>query len=217
MSRRRRGFLLTVEGVDGSGKSTQVRRIASFLRRRGHDVTLVREPGGTRLAERIRHLLLDFRSTGLAKPAELFLYLAARSQLYAEIIAPALEKGRVVVCDRFTDSTLAYQGGGRGFSEDMLRLLNDVTTSSRHPDLTLLLDLPLALSNRRKGRIADRLESEKGRFYRRVQSRYRAVARLEPKRVITVDASLDKTAVWDQIRAALEKSPLGRNGAKSQR
>jgi dTMP kinase len=215
MSRRRRGFLLTVEGVDGSGKSTQVRRIASFLKRRGHHVTVVREPGGTRLAERIRRLLLDFRSAGLAQPAELFLYLAARGQLFAEVIEPALDSGHVVVCDRFTDSTLAYQGGGRGFPENLLRRLNDVTTSSHRPDLTLLLDLPLVLSNRRKGRIADRLESEKGRFYRRVQQRYRAVARKESRRVAVIDASRDKAAVWKQIRDILERRLPGRINAKT--
>lgn len=203
---QRRGFLLTVEGVDGSGKSTQIRRLTSHLRRSGRTVTLVREPGGTRLAERIRRLLLDFRSADLARSAELFLYLAARGQLFAEVIAPALGRGEVVVCDRFTDSTLAYQGGGRGFPEKLLGTLNDLTTTNRRPDLTLLLDLPLAVSNRRKGRVADRLESEKGQFYRRVQKSYRQIARKEPGRVVVIDASRDRAAVWQSIREATERS-----------
>lgn len=202
---RRGGLLVTVEGVDGSGKSTQIRRLAAYLRRAGHDVVLVREPGGTRLAERIRRLLLDFRSAGLARPAELFLYLAARGQLHAEVIAPALARGDTVICDRFTDSTLAYQGGGRGFPPKLLRTLNDLSTDGRRPDLTLLLDLPLKLSNRRKGRVADRLESEKGQFYRRVQQSYRRIARAEPRRVIVIDAAGDRTEVWEQIRRAVDR------------
>jgi len=202
---RRPGFLLTVEGVDGSGKSTQIRRLTSYLRRSGFAVTLVREPGGTQLAERIRRLLLDFRSANLARPAELFLYLAARGQLYAEAIAPALARGEVVVCDRFTDSTLAYQGGGRGFPETLLRALNDLTTANRRPDLTLLLDLPLAVSNRRKGRVADRLESEKGQFYRRVQKSYRQVAEKEPRRVVVIDGSKDRAQVWLAIKEAADR------------
>jgi dTMP kinase len=202
---RRRGFLLTVEGVDGSGKSTQIRRLTAYLRRSGRTVTLVREPGGTRLAERIRRLLLDFRSNNLARTAELFLYLAARGQLYDEVMAPALARGEVVVCDRFTDSTVAYQGGGRGFPEKLLGTLNDLTTTNRRPDLTLLLDLPLAVSNRRKGRVADRLESEKGQFYRRVRKSYRQIARKEPRRVVLIDASKDREAVWTQMREAVDR------------
>jgi len=202
---RQRGFLLTIEGVDGSGKSTQIRRLASHLRRRGYAVTVVREPGGTRLAERIRRLLLDFRSAGLARPAELFLYLAARSQLFTEVIEPALARDEVVVCDRFTDSTLAYQGDGRGFPQPLLRKLNDVTTELRRPDLTLLLDLPLAVSNRRKGRVADRLESEKGKFYRKVQTGYRRVAKAEPRRVKLIDASGDRDQVWEAMRAVVDR------------
>lgn len=202
---RRRGYLVTLEGVDGSGKSTQIRRLASHLRRRGHAVTVVREPGGTRLAERIRRLLLDFRSAGLARPAELFLYLAARSQLFDEIIEPALKRNEVVVCDRFTDSTLAYQGNGRGFPQTLLRTLNDITTHKRRPDLTLLLDLPLTVSNRRKGRVADRLESEKGQFYSKVRAGYRRVAKAEPRRVIVIDAEREVDEVWDQIRTAVDR------------
>jgi dTMP kinase len=202
---RRRGFLLTVEGVDGCGKSTQVRRIASYLKKAGHQVSVVREPGGTRLAERIRRLLLDFRSADLALPAELFLYLAARGQLYAEVIAPALARGDVVVCDRFTDSTLAYQGDGRGFPVPLLRQLNDLSTAQRRPDLTLFLDLPLSISNRRKGKVADRLESEQELFYKRVLRGFRRLAKTEPKRVVRIDARRDKDQVTQEIRAVLDR------------
>jgi dTMP kinase len=207
---RPRGFLLTVEGVDGSGKTTQVGRIARYLKRAGLAVTVVREPGGTRLAERIRRLLLDFRSAGLSAPAELFLYLAARGQLFAEIIAPALARGEVVVCDRFTDSTLAYQGGGRGFPTTLLRALNDLSTAKRRPDLTLFIDLPLAVSNRRKGRVADRLESEKGRFYNRVLRGYRKLAQREPRRIVLIDGRKSTDQVWRAIRKTLDARLVSR-------
>lgn len=202
---RRSGFLLTVEGVDGSGKSTQVGRIRTYLRRRGFPVTLVREPGGTRLAERIRRLLLDVRSDGLAPSAELFLYLAARGQLFAEVIGPALQQGGVVLCDRFTDSTLAYQGGGRGFPEPLLRRLNDLTTGRRRPDLTLVFDLPPAEANRRLGRRTDRLEREKDKFHRGVRRAYRRLAREEPERVRLIDGTRDIEVVWRQVRQILDR------------
>jgi dTMP kinase len=201
---RRPGFLLTIEGVDGSGKSTQIRRIVSYLGRAGHVVTVVREPGGTRLAERIRRLLLDSRSAGLAPPAELFLYLAARGQLCTEVIDPALSRGDVVVCDRFTDSTLAYQGGGRGFEEATLRKLNDLSTQKRRPDLTLVLDLPPTVSSGRMAGKPDRLESEKEQFYKRVRSRYRRIARTEPRRVKLISAAGTRNEVFGRIKQVLD-------------
>ena len=123
--------------MDGSGKSTQVRRISAYLKKSGRRFTLIREPGGTRLAERVRKLLLDVRSVEMAKSTELFLYLAARGQLIDEVIEPALERDELVLCDRFTDSTLAYQGGGRGYPVPILRQLNDIATAGRKPNLTL--------------------------------------------------------------------------------
>jgi dTMP kinase len=201
---RRRGFLLTIEGVDGSGKSTQIRRIVSYLKRAGHIVTVLREPGGTRLAERIRKLLLDARSAGLVPPAELFLYLAARGQLFEEVIGPALARGEVVVCDRFTDSTLAYQGGGRGFADATLRKLNDLSTQKRHPDLTLILDVPPHVSAGRMAGRPDRLESEKGKFFKRVRARYRRIARIEPRRVKLISAVGTPDEVAGRIRQVLD-------------
>jgi len=203
--RGRSGFLLTVEGVDGSGKSTQLRRIVAYLRRRGLKVTLVREPGGTVLSERIRGWLLKKRSTQLSAPAELYLYLAARGQVYFEVIGPALSRGELVLCDRFTDSTLAYQGFGRGFSVDLLRKLNLLCTGSRRPDLTLFLDLPLSESSSRQGTRPDRMESEKARFFRRVRRGYLQLARLEPRRVVRVDARGSRTEVFNRIISILEQ------------
>lgn len=203
--RGRSGFLLTVEGVDGSGKSTQIRRIVAYLRRRGLPFTLVREPGGTVLSERIRGWLLQKRSTLMSAPAELYLYLAARGQVYSEVVQPALQRGEVVICDRFTDSTLAYQGYGRGFSVKLLRQLNDLCTDSRRPDLTLFLDLPLAESGLRQGARRDRMESEEARFFRRVRRGYLELARLEPARVVKVDARGSRLDVSRRITGILEQ------------
>ena len=202
---RRPGFLLTVEGVDGSGKSTQVTRISSYLKRAGKKVTLIREPGGTRLSERIRKMLLDVRSVEMTRSTELFLYLAARGQLMNEVIEPALKRDELVLCDRFTDSTLAYQGGGRGFPVSLLRQLNDSASGGRRPDLTLLIDVTLATSRQRKSRTADRLEREKDQFFARVVRGYRKIAREEPRRVIRIDGNKDVEQVWTQIREILDK------------
>ena len=199
------GFLLTVEGVDGSGKSTQVSRISSYLKRAGKKVRLIREPGGTRLAERVRRLLLDVRSVEMSKSTELFLYLAARAQLISEVIEPALKRNELVLCDRFTDSTLAYQGGGRGFSVPLLRQLNDTSTGGRRPDLTILIDVTLATSKQRRHKVADRLEREKDKFFARVVRGYRKIARDEPRRVIRIDGNKDVEQVWTQIREILDK------------
>lgn len=202
---RRPGFLLTVEGVDGSGKSTQVSKISSYLKRAGKKVTLIREPGGTRLSERIRRLLLDVRSVEMSRSTELFLYLAARGQLINQVIEPALKRDELVLCDRFTDSTLAYQGGGRGFPVALLKQLNDTATGGRRPNLTLLIDVTLATSRQRKSRAADRLEREKDQFFARVARSYRKIAREEPRRVVRIDGNKDVEQVWTQVREILDK------------
>lgn len=202
---RRPGFLLTVEGVDGSGKSTQVSKISSYLKRAGKKVTLIREPGGTRLSERIRRLLLDVRSVEMSRSTELFLYLAARGQLINQVIEPALKRDELVLCDRFTDSTLAYQGGGRGFPVALLKQLNDTATGGRRPNLTLLIDVTLATSRQRKSRAADRLEREKDQFFARVARSYRKIAREEPRRVVRIDGNKDVEQVWTKVREILDK------------
>ena len=204
--RKHKGVLLTVEGVDGSGKSTQIRNIGLLLRREGYTVTLVREPGGTDLSERIRKWLLTPGRQPVFPPSELFLYLAARGQVFVEVIRPALERGEVVLCDRFTDSTLAYQGYGRGLPVAWLRKLNDLCTDSRRPDLTLFLDVPVALSAARRGRRPDRIESEKTRFFERVREGYRAIARAEPRRFIRIDARGNRDVVFGRIRSALVRA-----------
>lgn len=204
------GFFLTFEGVEGSGKSTQQALLARRLRGAGHAVRELREPGYTELGERLRPLLLRSGGTPPAPATELFLYLAARAQLAAEVIAPALAGGQVVVCDRFVDSTAAYQGYGRGFDLALIERLNRTATSGIWPDTTVLLDLdPAAGLMRRAARREglDRFEQEALAFHHRVREGYLALARAEPDRFVVLDAAGDPAAIaaelWVRVEARL--------------
>jgi len=180
-------MFITFEGIDGSGKTTQLRRVAS----RFPDAVLTKEPGGTPTADRIRAILLDAASK-LDPVAEVLLFAASRHQHVTEVIRPALDAGRVVLCDRYTDATLAYQGFGRLIDLDRLRLLNDWATGSLTPDRTLLFDIDEETGLRRaRGRGGEelRFEAEDLRFYRRVREGYLALAESEPKRFVVIDAN----------------------------
>jgi dTMP kinase len=189
-----RGRLITLEGPDGAGKSSQAIRLAEALRERGHPVTLVREPGGTALGEAIRGLLLS-ESVDHEPVADALLFNAARAQLVTDVIGPALARGQIVVCDRYTDSTLAYQGYGAGLDSRWLEQLNDWATGGLRPDLTLLLDLPAeeGLRRRASGPEAERTRFESPKrhdpeFHRRVREGYLELASREPDRWRIVDA-----------------------------
>ena len=196
-----RGFFLTFEGLDGSGKSTQLALLAAFLQRHGLPVLTTRQPGDTAFGERIRTLLLDAKTTGLAPMAEMAMMFADRAQSIAERIAPALEAGQVVLCDRFTDSTEAYQGGGRGLGREPVLALHRVLCGNLQPDLTILLLPPLSVSRARtRSRSAqaspgtnvnhaafDRFEQERLEFHERVHAAYQAIAACEPERVLCID------------------------------
>jgi dTMP kinase len=207
------GLFVTFEGGEGSGKSTQMARLDERLRRSGFDPLVVREPGGTRLAESIRALLL---ATGAPMGAmtEALLMVAARSDLVATRLRPALEAGRIVLCDRYTDSTLAYQGGGRGLDGAMLASWNRAATGGLQPDLTLLFDLDPELGLAR--RVAahggtNRIDLESETFHGRVRERYLQLARAEPARITVLDA--DRPApelaerVWSVVAARLPITP----------
>jgi dTMP kinase len=194
-----RGFFLTFEGLDGSGKSTQLRKRNEWLIRRGEDVVVTRQPGGTRLGDRIRSLLLDSRRTSLDPRAELGLMFSDRAQSIAEVIEPALEAGRIVLCDRFTDSSEAYQGGGRQLGSQIVRDLHAALCRGLQPDLTLLLlpdfDISLTRARRRNQRAVaatgsdeNRFETENSAFYRRVFDQYQEIATREPLRVVAIDS-----------------------------
>jgi dTMP kinase len=183
-----RGIFITVEGIDGSGKSTQARALALWLRERGREVVLTREPGGTTLGESLRALVLDDRAP-VGAAAELLLYGADRAQHVEEVIRPAVESGHTVVCERFADSTAAYQGRGRGLDAKFVQALNRFATGGLEPDLTVLLELTPAVARERLAETPDRLEREAADFHRRVAQGYRELARAHPQRIKVVDAT----------------------------
>jgi dTMP kinase len=192
------GFFVTFEGLDGSGKSTQLRKLAQWLTAQGRHFTVTRQPGGTRIGDRIRELLLDSRTEGLAARTELGLMFSDRAQCIAEIIRPALDQGKVVLCDRYTDSTEAYQGGGRQLGSEIVLQLHADMCQNLWPDLTILLlpDFERSLSrarnrnarNAQKGQDENRFEREDELFYRRVYDKYREIAAREPKRVVAIES-----------------------------
>jgi len=205
-----RGFFLTFEGLDGSGKSTQLRKLAEWLElEHGEEIVQTRQPGGTRIGDRIRTLLLDSRTENLAPRAELGLMFSDRAQCIAEVIAPALAQGRIVLCDRYTDSTEAYQGGGRELGSQLVLDLHKTICGGLQPDLTLLLlpdfDRSLERARRRNARAAskagdeNRFEREDELFFRRVFDKYREIARREPLRVVVIDGDKGIQEVHERI------------------
>lgn len=215
-----RGKLVTVEGIDGAGKTLLIEGLLERLIGRGCRAVVVREPGGTYLSEKIRTLLLDPQSKPMSAGTEAMLYAAARAQLVEEVIRPALEAGELVLCDRFTDSTLAYQGGGRGLDTVMLSSLNRLATGGIVPYRTILLDIDPLLGRRRRlagrGMVEeDRLESEGLAFYQRVRQVYLDIARSEPERVRLVEAALPPAQVlensWEIIEGVLSAYESERN------
>lgn len=205
-----RGLFITLEGLDGSGKTTQIKRLAAWMQKRGLDPVVTRQPGGTATGNRIRALLLDSGSGPLAPMTEMALMFADRAQAIAEVIEPALVGGRIVLCDRFTDSTEAYQGGGRQLGSETVLNLHRLICGNLQPDLTLLL-LPslqasLARARRRNERTAaesgqdeNRFEQEQSEFFRRVWEKYREIARREPDRVVLIEGNLGADEVHEQI------------------
>lgn len=203
------GVLITFEGGEGSGKSTQITRVMARLEAAGVPSLLVREPGGTRVGEVVREALLDPAHTEMAPRAELLLYEASRAQLVAEKIRPALEAGMVVVCDRYYDSSTAYQGYGRGLPLDEVEALNRIATGGLVPDVTIVLDLdPEAGLERATRGGADRLEAEEIEFHARLRAGFLAIAKAEPERVAVVDASGSAHEVESRVAAALSRIPL---------
>ena len=198
------GLLITFEGGDGAGKSTQARRLRNRLARAGHPVRLVAEPGGTILGQRLRRLL-KFSRQEITPQAELLLFLASRAQLTQEVILPALAQGAIVVCDRYADSTAAYQGYGRGLDLENIHRLNASATQGLCPSLTVLLDVhPEEGLQRRAPEARDRMERDVAGFHARVREGYRELARNEPDRWLVLDAGLPRAEVARRIRERVE-------------
>jgi dTMP kinase len=201
-----RGRFITIEGGEGAGKSTMMDRVADWLEAGGRRVVRTREPGGTELAEKVREILLDKNHTELSAPAELLLVFAARAQHLAELIRPALQRGDTVLCDRFTDATWAYQGGGRGMPDKDIAALEQLVHGDLQPDLTLLLDVPVeqGLQRALQRSESDRFEQETLAFFTRVREAYVRRAKASPERFAVIDASGGLEAVWAQVESALQ-------------
>ncbi len=202
-----RGLFITLEGSDGCGKSTQIARLKAYLERRGFETVLSREPGGCPISERIREVILSLDSKGMSDECEALLYAASRVEHVREVIEPALKCGKIVICDRFLDSSIAYQAYGRELGEDFIRQINAAAIRRAAPDRTLLLVVDRAESRRRmaQGAPLDRLELEKEDFFARVQAGYDALAKAEPDRVAVIDASKSIDEVFESVKQAIDE------------
>jgi len=209
------GKFITIEGQDGAGKSTNVEVIKERLTYHGITYVHTREPGGTEFGEKIRELILNSADDKFGDKAELLLIFAARAQHLQQVIIPALDRGDWVLCDRFTDATYAYQGGGRGISSNDIGLLESFVQGSLRPDLTLLLDLPVEVGESRAGQRSkpDRFEQQKLEFKQRIRDAYLSLAAMSPERVKVVDANQDLAAVKQSIVAHADEFIAGCGGA----
>jgi dTMP kinase len=209
-------LFVTFEGPDGSGKTTQVARLAESLRAAGHDVISTREPGGTHIGDQVRAILHAPENRSMRPVTELLLYCASRAQLVSEVIRPHLERGGIVLSDRYADSSLAYQGYGRGIDRDTLRAILGFATDGLRPDLTLLLDVDAEEGLRRRrgsGGEWNRLDQETVAFHTHVREGYLALARAEPDRWVVIDAARSSDEVQRDIRAEVEKRLRVKRGA----
>ena len=205
------GFFVTFEGIDGSGKSLQAKLLTQRLENEGYPVLLIRDPGTTAISEEIRNIVLNAKNTALCEQSELLLFEAARAQMVSESILPALESNKIVICDRFYDSTTAYQGYGRGLKLETVDLLNQFAAHYRTPDLTFLVDTPLEEAADRKAALSeqpDRMENENDLFKQRVRDGFLKLAETEPDRVMLISGKNDITSIAAQIWSILS-SRLG--------
>lgn len=195
-----KGVFITFEGSEGSGKSTQIDMVCRYLKAKKKSVLFVREPGGVKISEKIRTILLDARNVKMSSECETLLYMAARAQLVEEVIAPALKKGKTVLCDRFLDSTLAYQGYGNGVDIRTIKAIGKFATRSIKPDLTLFFDISAREGLARiKGRAKDRIERRTLHYHNKVRRGYAAIARQEPRRVKLIDGARSKEEIFDLV------------------
>jgi len=200
-----KGKFITFEGSEGSGKSTQSKLLAQYLKSKGFKVVYLREPGRTKISEKIRKILLDAQNDSITPITEMLLYMAARAQLVAEIIKPALKSGKVVVCDRFLDSTLAYQGYGLGLDINLIKNVGNFVTEGIKPDLTLLMDLEVKKGLKHRQFTKDRIEKRSLAYHSCVRKGYLTLARLEPDRIKVVKIRKNKNETQGEIRELVNK------------
>jgi len=203
-----KGKFITFEGSEGCGKSTQSKLACEYLKSKGYDVLFIREPGGTKISEKIRIVLLDKKNDKMSQMCEMLLYMAARAQIIDEVIKPALERGKVVICDRFLDSTVAYQGYGLGMSVHLINSLGHFVTQGIHPDLTLLLDVPVKKGLKHRAGSSDRIEQRSLAYHNRVRRGYFKLAKLDPDRIKVVKVADDKNTTQARIRKAIIENVL---------
>ncbi|MCP3665078.1 MAG: dTMP kinase [Gammaproteobacteria bacterium] len=203
-----RGKFITIEGIEGAGKSSNIAFLQRYLEDQGKELIFTREPGGTALGEEVRELLLGHKHTGMADDTELLLMFAARAEHLAQVILPALESGKWVICDRFTDASYAYQGGGRGIVRERIAGLESWVQGDLRPDLTLVFDLPVDMGLERAGKRSepDRFESEKTVFFDKVRAAYLDIAQSDPQRVQVIDASKTLSEVQQQLKQVVDAS-----------
>ena len=203
------GFFITFEGIDFCGKTTQAKKLANYLRKKGYEVVLIREPGGERISEKIRKILLAKRNREITHTTELLLYMASRAQLTQRVILPSLKEKKIVICDRYSDSSLAYQGYGRGLNKSMIKYLNQVSSSGLSPALTILLDVPVEISLKRKRqenrkKVGDRLEKEKFEFHQKVRDGYLKIAQKNKKRIKIIDGRENQEKTWQKVKLVVD-------------
>lgn len=199
-----KGLFITFEGADGCGKTTQMQLLAQHLSEKGYDIVLTREPGGKGLGEKIREILLNYDGE-VSDQCESFLFLADRAQNIDTIVNPAIASGKIVLCDRHTDSTVAYQGYGRGLDLERINMLNNIATNGRKPDLTFVFDIDTETSMKRIGKEKDRMESAGVDFHNRVREGYLQIAHQEPERIVVIDASKSIEEIHEKVLTQMAK------------
>ena len=203
----KKGLFITFEGADGCGKTTQMRLLADYLKTQGLEVVLTREPGGKGLGEKVREILLNYDGE-VSDRCESFLFLADRAQNIDIIVNPAVEQGKIVLCDRHIDSTVAYQGYGRGLDLDRIKMLNNLATNGRKPDLTIVFDIDVETSMKRVGSEKDRMESAGIEFHNKVRNGYLEIAKEEPDRIKVVDACKTIEEVFEEVKEIIKNIML---------
>lgn len=198
------GKFITFEGTEGSGKSTQAAMVVEYLKERKQPVILLREPGGVQISESIRRILLDVESAGMSDTCETLLYMAARAQLVKEILEPALSSGKIVICDRFLDSTIAYQGYGNGVDVKAIETIGKFATANIKVDLTLLFDIETEIGLSRTNAVKDRIELRSIDYHRRVRQGYLAIAKANPERVKTISVDASKEEIFKRVKGIID-------------